>query len=255
MHKKKRLESCVRAYRDDPNQARRDDVVRVAEPLIRSILSRISTPSSMASKVDELYNAGVIAILQALDSYDPKKGASFATHAYGRVFGEMIDYLRRIDPLPRRRRAKVALVSMNRERLAQELSAEPDDRQVAERSLMTLPEYHTVLQDATRRSDISLLHPVKEETDMRLLDVVPDLSGLDTLRQFEDDQLHDYLRDCVDSLDEREKTVLTLYFDGEMTLSAIGDVIGVSEARVSQLRKRALRTLLVRIDPELRWAA
>jgi RNA polymerase sigma factor FliA len=249
------LESCAETYRNHPDQKSRDAVVYAAEPLIRSIMSSIKVPTNAVESDDELYNAGVIAALQALDSYDADRGASFATHAYGRIYGEMIDYLRRIDPLPRRRRAKVAMVNRNRDVLSQELTAAPADEHVAERSQMTLVEYHRVLNDAGRRSDASLFQSCNSEDGMRLLDVVADESGMDTLEDMESGQLREHLTECMDMLDPRERTILSLYFDGEMTLAGIGAVIGVSEARVSQLRKKALVTLERVVDPELRWAA
>ena len=243
------------AYHTYPSQEHRDAVVYSTEPIIRSIISKITLPSDTLAQPDELFNIGVIATLQALDQFDPAINRRFITFAYPRIRGEIIDYLRRLDPLPRRRRAKVARERQATERLAQVHGAEPNEAAVAQNLDVSVADLRVIRCDAGRRFRDSLDEIRDEEQGLRLVDMMSDETAEDAFKAREWADVREHLLACTEGLDERDRVILDLYFGEDLTLSDIGALLGVSEARVSQLRRAALDHLARFVEPELRTAA
>ena len=243
------------AYHAEPNQDNRDAVVFASEPIIRSILSKISLPAEALANRDELFNVGVIATLQSLDQFDPAINRRFITFAYPRIRGEIIDFLRRLDPLPRRRRAKVAREREAMERLSQSRGGAPSESEVAEAMAVSLGELRVIRFDATRRYQDSLDEIRDHESGLRLVDVLPNAEADEAFDQMDWADIRDHLDRCAASLDGRDRTILELYFGESLTLSEIGTLLGVSEARISQLRQAALKKLSASVEPELQTAA
>lgn len=243
------------AYHTHPNQDHRDAVVFATEPIIRSIISKISLPGHALAHPEELYNMGVIATLQALDQFDPAINRRFITFAYPRIRGEIIDYLRRLDPLPRRRRAKVAREREACRRLSQVLGGDPDESLVASELDVTVSELRVIRCDASRRFQESLDEIRDEEHGLTLVDMLSDTDADEAFERMDWDDVRRHLDTCADCLDQRDRTILELYFGEDLTLNEIGDLLGISEARVSQLRRSALARLSCRVEAELQTAA
>ena len=243
------------AYHTQPNQVHRDAVVFATEPIIRSIISKISLPGHALAQPDELYNMGVIATLQALDQFEPAINRRFITFAYPRIRGEIIDYLRRLDPLPRRRRAKVAREREAQRRLAQVLGGDPHENLVAAEMDVTVSELRVIRCDATRRFQESLDEIRDEEHGLTLVDMLPDEVADEAFERMDWDDVRRHLDACAVCLDQRDRTILELYFAEDLTLSEIGELLGISEARVSQLRRSALTQLSRMVEEDLQTAA
>jgi len=197
----------------------------------------------------------VIAVLQSLDQFDPAINQRFITFAYPRIRGEMIDYLRRLDPLPRRRRAKVARVREAGDRLAQSLGETPAERQLAENMGITEHDLRVIQCDGSRRHRSSLDEVLDTDGGLTLVDLTEDKTALESFEAMEWKDVRMHLETCADALTDRDRTILELYFGEGLTLSDIGAFLGISEARVSQLRKAALGRLQNSVDPVLRTAA
>lgn len=251
----KGTEHYASAHYFDPSQENRDGVVFAAEPIIRSIISRISLPGDDLAQPDELHQVGVMALLQALDLYDATTGVRFITYAYPRIRGEIIDFLRRLDPLPRRRRAKVGHARETLDRLTQSLGAAPDEAVVAEAMGIALADYRVIETDSARRQVQYLFDEVDEGEGLRLVETLVDENAGDNYDESDWDDIRLHLRDISSGLSRRDLLVLELYFGEDLTLAEIGAVIEVSEARVSQLRKAAINHLAKKIDVGLRTAA
>jgi len=256
MSDKPDAEYHARAYACNRTQENRDNVVFATEPVIRSIISRISRPSDDLARPEELYNVGVLAVLQALDMFDPSTGTRFVTFAFPRIRGEIIDFLRRIDPLPRRRRAKVAAARDAFDRLAQIHGCEPDESLIAQSMDVAVADVRTIRHDSIRRHNVYLFDQREEETEsLRVVDLLADKSATQGFEDVEWGDVRDHLDEVSQELSERDRLVLELYFGEDMTLNEIGTIIGVSEARVSQLRRAALSRLAEVVDAGLRRAA
>lgn len=179
----------------------------------------------------------------------------FITFAYPRIRGEIIDFLRRLDPLPRRRRAKVAREREATERLAQSCGQIPSEPEVAAEMNVSVGELPVIRMDATRRFQDSLDEIKDEESNLRLVDMLPDEEASEAFDHMDWQDIRCHLDACAEQLDDRDRIILELYFGESLTLGEIGMLLGVSEARVSQLRRAALNRLAATVESDLLVAA
>lgn len=237
------LQSHAVTYVDNPNESNRTAVVTAAVPLVRSIVGRLSIPDHPLASREDLENVGLLGLLQALDSYDSKRGTPFVSYAYGRIRGALVDYLRSIDALPRERRRRLAEAHRTMDILRQELGEEPSDEQVAAYLEMTLVEYHTLLRDAQCRFALSLHSPIDSEGDQTVLDSIPNLETARAFEEIDTASLKDYIQTLINELPEREQTIVALYYIENLTLREIASLMDRTEARISQILTKVLNTL------------
>lgn len=237
------LQSHAVEYADSPTEENRTAVVVAAIPLVRSIVGRLSIPDHPLASRDDLENAGLLGLLQALNSYDTGRGTPFVSYAYGRVRGALVDYLRSIDALPRERRRRLAEAHSAMDTLRQKLGEEPSDEQIAEQLEMTLVEYHTLLRDAQCRFALSLHSPIDSEGEQTVLESIPNMETAKAFEQIDRDSLKDYIQTLINELPEREQTIVALYYIENLTLREIASLMDRTEARISQILTKVLKTL------------
>ncbi|WP_263821010.1 sigma-70 family RNA polymerase sigma factor [Salinibacter sp.] len=235
------LQPLVEQYLDDPTPSNREAVVMAALPLVRSIIGKISVPDHLLAAHEDLESVGIVGLLEALDNYDPEQ-AQLATHAYRRIRGNIIDYLRSIDVLSREKRKKMGAVQEALSSLRQMLGEEPSDEDVADYMGMAVEAYHDLLRDAQCRFSLSLSRP-SEDDDHTMLDVLPSDDGTEGFEQFEQASTQKHLEDLIQTLPERQQTILGLYYTEDLTLQEIGEVLDLSAARISQLLGKIQLTL------------
>jgi RNA polymerase sigma factor for flagellar operon FliA len=240
------LQPLVEEYLDDPTESNKEAVVMAALPLVRSIIGKISVPDHLLAEHEDLENVGIVGLLEALDNYDPEK-ARFATHAYRRVHGSVIDYLRSIDVLSRGQRKKIGALQETISTLRQMMGEEPSDKDIADYMGLSLESYHQLLRDAQRRFSLSLSDPINGE-DQTMADVLPDDTAQENFERFEKESTQKYLQSLIETLPERQQTILGLYYTEDLTLSEIGEVIDLSVARVSQILGKIRVTLESKIE-------
>jgi RNA polymerase sigma factor for flagellar operon FliA len=205
------------------------------------LLARL--PSSVI--VDDLIQSGMIGLLEAANNFDSSKGASFETFAGIRIRGAMLDEIRRGDWTPRSVHKNSRMVSEAIKKLEAELGRDVTDIEVAEKLDISLNEYHHILSEVSSGKIIG----------------IDDLGvGEDAIQSFEDKNINDPYQDieqiifkkalaeCITTLPEREALVLSLYYDEELNLREIGQVLDVSESRVSQIHSQALHRLKARMQ-------
>ena len=195
---------------------------------------------------DELVSAGVLGLMEAAENFDPERGWAFSTYAAPRIRGAILDDLRKQDHASRSMRTKEKKIARARETLSQRLEREPRDGEVAREldiDLRRLWEWEGKVAMAGR---VALEKPVSEEEDGGT--TVGDLlvgedgeaieEGVNRLQEIE------ILQDEIARLSEQQRTVLSLYFFEELNLRQIGEVMGLTESRISQIRTAALTELL-----------
>jgi RNA polymerase sigma factor for flagellar operon FliA len=207
--------------------------------LVRRIARHLIARLPASVDISDLIQAGVIGLLEAARHYSGAHGASFETYAGIRIRGAMLDELRRGDWAPRSVHRKLREISEAMREVGQEQGREARDSEVAERVGMSLDEYHRCLQDATQCQVLSIDMPSGEEVD-----APSDASG--PLDDLEREEFQGELAEAIASLPEREKLVLSLYYNEEMNLREIGAVLDVSESRVCQIHGQALLRLRAR---------
>lgn len=240
----KSLQELVDAYCQDPTRGLRNAIITEAMPLVKSIIGKINTPDTPLSQQEDLESAAIVGLLQALDNYDCGKEIKFNTFAYYRIRGSVIDYLRSIDELPRTDRAKYGKAQEVMSRLQQELGREPSDEEVARTMDLTLEDYYKLLSNVQQRAILSLDTELFEKDSTttlgdRLEDENIERPDAEMNRKSESKELQDAIR----QLEERDRLVLSLYYYEDLTLKEIAALLGLTEARISQIVGKLLLRL------------
>lgn len=205
-------------------------------PLVKRIAHHLLARLPSSVQVDDLIQAGLIGLLEASRNYDASKGASFETYAGIRIRGSMIDEVRRGDWVPRSvhrnsRRIQEVLV-----RLVKQLGRDASDQEVAYELGVSLAEYHAMAQDSLCSRIFSFEELASE--DERLENNLPS-DAPSPAQRVQSETLRHALAAAIGTLPERERLVLSLYYTDELNLKEIGEVLGVSESRVSQIHSQA----------------
>jgi len=194
--------------------------------------------------VDDLIQAGMVGLLEATKNYNAELGASFETYAGIRIRGSMLDELRRNDWAPKSVHRKTREVTEVVRAIEARTGRDARDEEVANEMGITLKEYYKILQDANsaRMFGFEELGVDEEALETGMLERT---GG--PLDDIQDERFKSRLVEAIAGLPEREKMVVTLYYDSELNLREIGSVIGVSESRISQLLSQAMIRLRARM--------
>ncbi|MCW8950452.1 MAG: RNA polymerase sigma factor FliA [Sedimenticola sp.] len=221
-----------------------DTLVNRHAPLVKRIAYHLMNRLPPNVQADDLIQAGMIGLLEASRNYDPSQGASFETYAGIRIRGSMLDEIRRSDWTPRSVHRKARMVADAMRTIEDEQGRDARDAEVAEVLDMSLVQYHRILQDASgcRIFSIEELQAVGElPYEGGGSDITGPFDGM------QKDAFKKALAEAIAGLPERERLVIALYYDEEMNLREIGQVLGVSESRVCQIHSQATLRLRSRL--------
>ena len=216
-----------------------DDLVAQHAPLVKRIAGHLLCRLPSSVQADDLIQAGLIGLLEAARNYDPGQGASFETFAGIRIRGAMLDEIRRNNWAPRSVFRKARKIAQTIREIEARNGRDASDHEVAEAMHLSMDEYHQLLQEANAHSLFSF-----DELSDGELPVEP------ASTPFDDVQAEDFRRGLVESIEalpERERLVLSLYYEQELNLREIGEVLGVSESRISQIHSQAVLRLQARM--------
>ena len=220
------------------------ELVMQYAPLVKRIAYHIMSRLPPSVQVDDLIQAGMIGLIEAARNYDAGQGASFETYAGIRIRGSMLDEIRKGDWAPRSVHRKARQVAEAVREIENATGRDAKDHEVAEALGMSLDEYYKTLQDASGCRLLSFEDMVQGE------DCLESKGDRGMAGPYEKVQKEDYKRnlaEAIAALPERERLVLTLYYEEDLNLREIGAVIGVSESRVSQIHSQALLRLQSRL--------
>jgi RNA polymerase sigma factor for flagellar operon FliA len=193
-------------------------------------------------EVDDLVQAGMIGLLDAISRYEETHGAQFETYAVLRIRGAMLDELRNSDWLPRSMRQNMRKIEAAMSSLQQKLGHPPTESEVAKLLKLSLSEYQDMLSDGGGHQLVYYEDFHDNEGNDSFLDRYA-VDDADPLRALLDTDFRQAVIDAIDGLPPREKILMGLYYEEEMNLKEIGAVMGVSESRVSQLHTQAVARL------------
>ncbi len=232
----------------------RDRLILDHLPLLQHLVGRMCCDIPGRVQREDLFGWGMGGLIEAADSWDPARGLQFSTFAYPRIRGAILDELRRLDFLPRGRRERLREVERAIAELEQSQGAPPTPEELATRLGATLEDVDEVLHSARVASWVSLENgPVDgrgDELGSELGSLLADPRSEDPVGSAEWNEMKSQLVRAISDLPEPDKTVITLYYGEELLLKEIGDILGVTESRVSQVHSRAL----YRLNRELRRA-
>lgn len=214
--------------------------------LVKRIAHHMMARMPASVQVDDLIQAGMIGLLEASQKYDASRGASFETYAGIRIRGAIVDEMRRGDWAPRSVHRNARRVSEAISIVEARTGRDASDTEVAAQLGVDITEYHTMVQDSTS-SRLFSLEETFQDDDGRITGEPESNASPNPEESVQQGALRTALAAAIDQLPERERMVLSLYYDEELNLKEIGLVLGVSESRVSQIHSQAAMRLRARL--------
>ncbi len=231
---------------------KRQDLILEHVPLIKYHAYRIATQLPPNVEINDLINAGVLGLMDAIEKFEPSRGVKFKTYAELRIRGAMLDSLRELDWAPRSLRKKSKELTKASQKLQQEFGREISDQELCEEMGIDLDELYKLTDQLKGLSIGSFYDSSKkyddDETDAEnLINYYPDNFSDGPYCVFEKEELKRILAEAVDGLSRKERLVVSLYYFDELTMKEIGAVLRVNESRVSQLHTKAMMRLRLKL--------
>jgi RNA polymerase sigma factor for flagellar operon FliA len=239
------------AFKRTGDRDAREKLILHYAPLVKYVASRVAT--GLPSSVDQhdLVSYGMFGLIDAMEKFEPGRGNKFETYAIPRIKGAIIDELRAMDWVPRSVRARARDIERAIAELEKKHMRAPTDEEIAAKLGVTEEELETSLSEIGRTSIAALdeLWTISSSggDQIALIDTIEDTTGPEPQSALAQTELKEALGEAIARLPEREKLVVTLYYYEELTLREIGEVLGVTESRVSQLHTKAILRLKARL--------
>jgi RNA polymerase sigma factor FliA len=225
------LEQIWAEYRSTGEAGLRNRLVLQYAPLVKYVAGRLRTRMPDSVDPDDLVSDGVLGLMDAIERFEPARGLSFQTFAVPRIRGAIIDGMRSMDFVPRSVRDKLRAVQRAQVLLEERLGRVPEDAEVAREVGIPVQQ----LRDLSRQAN-------SNHASLDDFDLADELSSAAD-HQVEQGDVNASLMRVVDQLAERDQVIIALYYFEGLTLAEIGQVLGVTESRVSQVHRRATTTL------------
>lgn len=220
--------------------------------LVKYLVGRMAISLKGYFEVDDLISAGIYGLINAVDRFNPGRGIKFETFALARIKGAIIDWLRSLDWIPQSVRTKAKKVEKALSELEQKLGRPPEDPELAEYLGIDVKNLNRLLHEIAPLTLFSLdefwCSTVREREGLSPEELIPDTNAVDPVEHLEFEEIKRTLADAIERLPEREKLVISLYYYEGLTLKEIGQVMGLSESRISQLHTKAILRLRGRLS-------
>jgi RNA polymerase sigma factor for flagellar operon FliA len=249
------LQDLWKRYKSTSDERARERLVVAYSPLVKYVAGRMS--SGLPGHVEEgdLISYGLGGLISAIERFDLTREIKFETYAITRIRGAIIDELRNLDWVPRSVRARARQIERVNMKLEARFQRAPTDEEMAGELEVTVDEFQESLLQISNSTIVALdeLWNVQDATgdQVSLLDTLPDRDAPDPEQLVDQSELRDRIADAIAALPEREKLVVALYYYENLTLREIGEVLGVTESRVSQLHTKAVLRLRSKLQTEL----
>jgi RNA polymerase sigma factor for flagellar operon FliA len=238
-----------RAYRAEPDSVSlRNRLIERYLPLVRYNAERVWQKLPEGVDLNDLMSAGVFGLMDAIDAFDLDRGVKFETYCVPRIRGAMLDELRTMDWVPRLVRSKASKLEAARKAAEAEFGRPPADAEIAARMQLTLEEFDKLKSEASAVGLVSLnkkWYETDSYKDVREIDILEDQKGEDPTRGL---QKRDLMKLVTKGLNRNERLIIILYYYEELTMKEIGQTLGLSESRVSQMHS----SIVARLKDQLR---
>ena len=239
-----------REYKRTGDRALRDRLILTYAPLVKYVAGRLGSGLPAHVEEGDLVSYGLLGLIGAIERFDPERDIKFETYAIARIKGSIIDELRSMDWVPRSVRARARDIERSIAQLEAKLGRAPNDEEISSHLGITEEEFQDSLLEISR-SSIAALDELWTGSGggdpVALIDTIEDPEAPEPQAAMAQTELREALGEAIARLPEREKLVVTLYYYEELTLREIGEVLGVTESRVSQLHTKAILRLKARL--------
>jgi RNA polymerase sigma factor for flagellar operon FliA len=230
----------------------REKLILHYSPLVKYVAGRVGVGLPPNIESADLVSYGIFGLIDAIEKFDLERAIKFETYAINRIRGAIIDELRSIDWIPRSVRYKAREVEKAYQALEAKLQRTPTEAEVAAQMGVKLEELHAIFSQVSFVNVVALdelLHAGGERGDkMTLGDTLEDPKAPDPINLFEGEETKFILAQAINTLPEREKIVVTLYYYEGLTLAEIGQVLGVTESRICQMHTKAVLQLRAKLN-------
>lgn len=242
------MRSLVKRYKQDTSLIdgkMRDQLIMDYAHLIRYIAQRIIARLPGSIELDDLISAGVIGLMDAIDKYDPSRDNKFKTYAEYRIRGAILDEIRSQDWIPRSVRDKVKYLEKTYTSLEQKYGRTVEDKELSDALGLTLDEYYEMLSKIKSTSLMSIddMGGSHNKEKKNILEFLENVSTKNPFMHLQDESIRVFLKKYIESLPDKLKLVLSLYYYEDLSLREISRIMNITESRVSQLHTTALMIL------------
>lgn len=238
-------------YKEQGSQLAKDKLLAEYAPLVKYTAQRMAVNLPRSVDVGDLIGTGILGLIKAVESFDLSLGWKFETFATHKVRGAILDELRAQDWVPRSVRSKSRKMQQTYALLEQKLGRVPYDDEVAAELGVTMAEFEDMLSDIAPTAIISIdetLHDNSGDSKtLTVIDTIEDPHGANPLKEMGFQETKRILKDAIGDLPEKERLVIALYHYEELTLKEIGEVLSITESRVSQIHSKAMLKLRARV--------
>ena len=247
------LRDLWRRYKEDGDASARERLVVAYSPMVKFVAGRLGAGLPSHVEDADLISYGLMGLIGAIERFEPERGFKFETFAMTRIRGSIIDELRSLDWVPRSVRSRARKIETTQSKLEHELQRAPSEEELASKLGYSEEELRTSLLEISNSSVYALdeLWTVSDSSgdQVSLLDTIADDGAADPQEALATSEVKDRLTKAIASLSEREQLVVALYYYENLTLREIGEVLGVTESRVSQLHTKAVMRLKSGLQP------
>jgi RNA polymerase sigma factor for flagellar operon FliA len=241
------LRDLWRRYKEDGDQSARERLVVAYSPMVKFVAGRLGAGLPSHVEDADLISYGLMGLIGSIERFEPERGIKFETFAMTRIRGAIIDELRSLDWVPRSVRSRAREIEAAQAKLEHELQRVPTEAELAAKLGSSEEDLQTSLLEIANSSVYALdeLWSVRDSSgdQVSLLDTIADDGAADPQEALATSEVKDRLTEAIASLPEREQLVVALYYYENLTLREIGEVLGVTESRVSQLHTKAVMRL------------
>ncbi|HYA86111.1 MAG TPA: FliA/WhiG family RNA polymerase sigma factor [Nitrospirota bacterium] len=237
-------------YKAEMTEAEKEKIIKDSLPFIKYTAYRLAHRLPPQLAVNDLISVGIVGLLDALQRYTAGR-VKLNTFVEYRIKGAMLDELRSHDWVPRSLKTKIGQIRKAHRELEQDLGRMPYEEEIAARLEITTEEYYQTVQNASNAVVFSFedfRDKTHEESDMDVMECIPDPDAKNPLELLEESNSKEALAHLIERLPEKEKLILSLYYWEEMTMKEIGKVLHITEGRVCQLHNQALIRLKAEIN-------
>ena len=243
-------ETLWKKFSKNDSQEIKDYFVLKYSPLVKYVAGKVSMGMPQNIEFDDLVSYGIFGLIDAISKYDPERGIKFKTYAMTRIRGAIFDELRSIDWIPRSIRQKAKQIENTIAELENKLGRTVEDDEISKELGISIEEFHSILNKVSGTSMISLndiWYLGDENDELSILETLeaPDNMNPDVL--IEKEEIKEHIVEAIKKLPDKEKKVIVLYYYEDLTLKEIGQVLDVTESRISQLHTKAIMRLRGRL--------